>query len=366
MKKKIFILSLLAIIGALLITVFSWQDTKPVLSADLDIDRKEGVLIPVPVKTGEIIYLGNFVCADTATGFAVVCDDGATYRFLGVAQNSVDNEDGDDGDKTVVVQRTGMFLATGIGLSRTDLGDLVYIVDEATFGPAGQVSSYVPCGRLIEYVSSTKGWIDTSASAILDVLQNADEIPIEDAGSVYMGADVETALQEANSTSAALEERVDSVSSDLVSGLETASSATHITPGDAGAYFPAATNTLTEQIQAIAAVPVLITIPRFTSWTKDGTWKTIALPKFEMSVPVRVKRCYLNLGTAPGSEKELNIKINGTTVVTVSGTNTQAEAESLDIAVAANTDFDVASSETASGGGANADLVCSALLDDGE
>ncbi len=138
-----------------------------------------------------------------------------------------------------------------------------------------------------------------------------------------------------------------------------------ITLADAGAHFAAAEHTVELALQKLAKT-IVIPIPRFTGWTKDGTDKTPVLPLMELPVAVRVKRVYGNLGTAPGADKTATFKLNTSELVAIAGTDTQGEAEALDIAVAANTDFVITVSETAAGAGANADLILIAQVDDGE
>lgn len=111
----------------------------------------------------------------------------------------------------------------------------------------------------------------------------------------------------------------------------------------------------------VTVQPFTITLPRFTGWTKDGTDQTTPLPLLELPVGLRVKRAYVNLGTAPGADKTLAVKLNDVAVVTISGTATQGESESLDLAVGDNTDWVVKVNETAAGAAANCDLMLVAV-----
>ena len=81
---------------------------------------------------------------------------------------------------------------------------------------------------------------------------------------------------------------------------------------------------------------------------------------------MRIKRAYVNLGTAPDTGKTLALLVNGSAAVSVADLATQAENEALDIPIAADTNIVVTLTETASGTAANCDLMLIAQVDDGE
>jgi len=135
---------------------------------------------------------------------------------------------------------------------------------------------------------------------------------------------------------------------------------------DAGAYFAAAEATVEAALQKLAKGPFFLTFPRFTGWTKDGAAHAIALPAVESPNPIRIKRAYVNLGTAPGTGKTLALTLNSSALVSIAEDATTGEAKSLDIAIAANTDIVVSANETASGAGANCDIILVCAIDDGE
>lgn len=293
------------------------------LSADKKTEIKEGVEVPVPVAATAIIYAGAWTCVN-ANGFLVPGADTAGLIFQGISRLYVNNSLGQNGYETGLVRRRGLVKATlATAITQANVGDDVFLVDDETVDLAANVSNLIFGGVIAEYIDSTHAWID-----------------IEPA---IRQADVATHISDA-------------------SGAHAASA---ISIADAGAHFSAAEATVEAAIQKLAKT-IVISLPRFTGWTKDATDKTIALPALELPVPVRIKRAYVNLGTAPGSAKDLALTINDAALVTISGTATQGEAETLDIAIAANTDFVVKASETAEGTGANADIMLVAQLDDGE
>jgi hypothetical protein len=134
---------------------------------------------------------------------------------------------------------------------------------------------------------------------------------------------------------------------------------------DAGSHFSTTEGTVEAALQKLAKT-IVIPLPRFTGWTKDGADKTIALPALELPVPVIVKRAYANLGTAPGTGKTLALKLNDTALLSIAEAATQGEAEDLAIAVAKDTDFVIKANETSGGTGANCDIILIAQVDDGE
>ena len=295
------------------------------LSADKKTEYKEGVEIPVPVDGGSEIFAGAFVCFN-ANGFLVPGSDTAGLIFAGIAREHVDNALGDDGDLNCIVRRKPTLVKATLGhtITQANVGDNVFLVDAQTVDVAAQTTNDIFCGIIAEFIDSTHAWVDIEPA----ILQ----------------ADVASHIADA-------------------AGAHAASA---ISTTDAGNHFAAAEETVEKQIQKLAKGPFFLTLPRFTGWTKDGTDKTIALPAVETQNPVIVKRAYANLGTAPGSDKTLVLKLNDTELISIAGTDTQGESESLAIAIAANTDFVIKANETASGEGANCDVVLEMYIDDGE
>lgn len=287
------------------------------LAQDRATSYRDGVERPYPVATGVKIYAGSLVCIN-ASGYAAPGANTANFKFVGVAQQQVDNTLGANGAKTVRVKRTGEHLFKATSIAQADVGKIMYLVDDQTFDESDPGQGVV-CGVLAEYVSATSGWLDIASG-------------------------VKPSLA--------------------------AASADALTVSDAGDHFPAATDTVAEQIQALAGDLVPITIPRYTGWTKDATDQQLVGPKIELNYPCRIKRSYSNLGTAPGADKTLLIKLGADTMITITGTDTQGESEALDIAVPANSDLlsaagGVLLNETAAGAAANLDLVLMVARDDG-
>lgn len=295
------------------------------LAADKKTEYKEGVEIPAPVDGGSKIFAGAFTCYNAA-GYLVPGADSTGLIFAGIARQYVDNSLGNDGDETCLIRRKPTLVRATLGhaITQANVGDQVFIVDDETLDVVANVTYGIFAGIIAEYIDTTEAWVDIEPA----ILQ----------------ADVATHIAD-------------------TSGAHAASA---ISTSDSGSHFPAATDTVEEQIQALAKGPFFLTLPRFTGWTKDGSAHAIALPAVESQNPVIVKRAYVNLGTAPGADKTLALTLNSSALASIAGTDTQGEAEALTITVAANTDFIISANETAGGSGANCDIVLEMYLDDGE
>lgn len=286
------------------------------LTRDRATAYREGIEIEYPVAAVKI-YAGGMVCINAA-GYAAPAADTVNFKLAGIALEQVDNSAGSPGDKMIRVRRVGVFEFKASSIAQTDVGKQMYVVDDETFDETNPGQGII-CGVLTKFVSATKGWLD-------------------------IGSGVKPTLA--------------------------AASADALTVSDVGDHFPAATDTVPEQIQALASDLAPITIPRYTGWTKDGTDKQLVGPKVELNYPCRIKRGYSNLGTAPGADKTLAILFGAAPMISIAGTDTQGESEALDIAVPANTDLlsaagGVLLNETAAGAAANLDLVLMVARDDG-
>lgn len=127
-----------------------------VLSADRQTQARHAGMQKYPVEAGETIYKGALVSIDD-DGYLMPASDTAAHRVVGVADENVDNSGGADGalDCRVVSGRAFLFAASSI--TQAMLGDVMFVVDDQTFDET--VTNGVPCGRLVEFVSTTLGWI---------------------------------------------------------------------------------------------------------------------------------------------------------------------------------------------------------------
>lgn len=278
----------------------------------VSIKKQDGDLLAYPVAASNKIYKGTFVVLNSS-GYAKGGSASANERFVGIAAETADNSGGGNGAINVSVWTRGHFEMAASSIALGNVGADMYYIDNQTFDESDGNSLAIKVGKLVKYISATRGVVSIGNAIATS----------------YSGA------------------------------------ADALTVSDIGDHFATAEGTVAAQIQKLAKT-IVVTLPRFTGWTKNGSAQAIALPLLEFPVAVMLKRAYLNLGTAPGTDKTLTIAVNGTTAVSVSGSSTQAESENLSIAVAANTDLAVTATETSGGSAANADLMLVYQVDDGE
>ena len=130
-----------------------------VLTADRETARKEGGVKSYLMGT-DIIYKGGFVAINEegrAVAFPVAAS-AVGLRFAGVAMERVDNSIG-AGTKWVKVYTKGEFLFTASSITQAMTGEMMFAVDDNIFDD--EPGTYgIPVGILVEYVSTTSGWID--------------------------------------------------------------------------------------------------------------------------------------------------------------------------------------------------------------
>jgi len=140
------------------------------LSADSNIPRKEGGLQSFPVAGSSTqIYKGAMVCLN-ASGYLVAGASTAGLRFIGIAYENVLNS-GSDGDKNCRVYTAGVFKLTATSITQAMVGQTMYLVDDATFDDVD--SDSIAVGRLVEYVSTTSGWIDIGQRQVVSAGQKS-------------------------------------------------------------------------------------------------------------------------------------------------------------------------------------------------
>lgn len=281
------------------------------LTKDRKLERMDGVQAAFPVKAGSTIYGGALVAVD-ATGYLVRGSDTAGLVFQGIAMDRYDNALGQSGDLVAIVQRRGLVLCKIAAAVQADVGKNVFLLDDQTVSLTAGATHKIICGVIAAIADGTTVWVDIEPAV--------------------KQADVATHIADAAA----------------------AHSASAIALADAGAHFNS--DDAESALQALAKT-IVIALSRFTGWTKDGADKAIAIPPLKLPVPVKIKRAYVNLGTAPGATKTLALKLNTTALLSIAGTDTQGSAANLAINIAADTEFAIAANETASGAAANCDIM---------
>ncbi len=128
------------------------------LTADRNTAYREGVECEYPVKASTPIYAGSLVMVGS-DGFAIPGADTAGAKFVGVAlENTLGGAT--DGAKKIRIRRKGVFDFAASSITQAMVGDIMYLVDDQTFDDAAGPANDIPCGRLVQYVSANRGWID--------------------------------------------------------------------------------------------------------------------------------------------------------------------------------------------------------------
>jgi predicted RecA/RadA family phage recombinase len=129
------------------------------LTRDRATPYREGIEVEYSVAANTKIYAGSLVCVNAA-GYAVPAADTTGYQFAGVAMEQVDNSGGSDGGQSVRLRRAGVFEFDAASISQAMAGTDMYAKDDHTFADTAGAANHIKVGRLVKYVSATKGWID--------------------------------------------------------------------------------------------------------------------------------------------------------------------------------------------------------------
>ncbi len=127
------------------------------LTKDRNTVYKEGIEVAYQVAGSTKIYAGSLVCIN-ASGYAVPGADTSGYKFIGVAEEYVDNSGGSDGDETVKVRRKGVHQFSASSMALSDIGGAVYISDDQT--AAKVTTNSIACGKVADVVSATSIYVD--------------------------------------------------------------------------------------------------------------------------------------------------------------------------------------------------------------
>jgi len=129
------------------------------LTRDRATPYREGIEVEYPVATNTKIYAGSLVCVNAA-GYAVPAADTSGFQFAGVAMEQVDNSGGSEGSQTVRLRRAGVFEFDAASITQAMVSIEMYAQDDHTFADTAGATNHIKVGRLVKYVSATKGWID--------------------------------------------------------------------------------------------------------------------------------------------------------------------------------------------------------------
>ena len=123
--------------------------------------RKDALLIGLLVAASTLIEAGKMVAVN-ATGYAVEASDAAGITVIGIAEETIDNSSGADGDLTVLVQRKQAFKLKNSGtaaVTQATIGDSVYVEDDETVALAAGPTNDIIAGTCLG-VESDGVWVE--------------------------------------------------------------------------------------------------------------------------------------------------------------------------------------------------------------
>ena len=136
------------------------------LSTDVNRSYELGDINQVPVKGATVIYQGAAVGAHSS-GYARPIQNGD--KFLGFADEHIDNSGGADGIKTVRVKKRGAVPLDISGVALGDIGKSVYATDDNTFTLSDSSSVYI--GQISRIDSSGVALVEFDVAVVPPVAE---------------------------------------------------------------------------------------------------------------------------------------------------------------------------------------------------
>ncbi len=131
------------------------------LSQDRNTKKREGAIYSAPVAADVVIHGGALVALD-ASGNLTPGAVATTLIAAGRAKGAVDNSDGSAGDKTAEYEK-GVFhyknSASADAITRAEIGDNCYIVDDETVAKTSGSNTRSVAGRIMD-VDANGVWVE--------------------------------------------------------------------------------------------------------------------------------------------------------------------------------------------------------------
>lgn len=131
------------------------------LTAARNTPTKSGDLRTIPMPANGVIFQGSIVQI-AASGYAVKGAATVANVAIGRAEESVDNKDGANGDKSITVRR-GIFRfknsAAADLIGRTEIGKTVFVVDEETVAKTDNSAARPAAGKCYD-VDANGVWVE--------------------------------------------------------------------------------------------------------------------------------------------------------------------------------------------------------------
>lgn len=149
------------------------------LTADRITQKKLRGLKSYPMAAAVKIFAGSMV-AINASGFAAPAADTVDFKVVGVAQKTVDNSAGANGDLNINVEAPVIARYDASSILQVMVGKIMYVLDDHTF-TSSLGGSAVKAGRLVEFISTSEGWIE--------IEESGKGLPGVDAGATYTASE---------------------------------------------------------------------------------------------------------------------------------------------------------------------------------
>jgi hypothetical protein len=124
------------------------------LSADYSAKRQGSDVYSGKVKASTTIYAGSLVVRLTASGLLQPGADATATHFAGVAKNQVTGNAA--GTSTLDLYKTGTYEFTCAAATITSIGVTAFVSTDDTVAAFATPTNKTPCGKIVDYVSSTK------------------------------------------------------------------------------------------------------------------------------------------------------------------------------------------------------------------
>lgn len=118
----------------------------------------QAVVVPVLVAANAVIEQGHIVVVD-ATGYAKSGATATGLKFVGRAEQSVDNTGGANGAKAVEVKRGRAFKYANLDITQANLFDKAFIVDSQTVAKDNGANTRSEAGTIVQ-VDADGVWIE--------------------------------------------------------------------------------------------------------------------------------------------------------------------------------------------------------------
>ena len=122
----------------------------------LDTPRREGIVVDHGVSASSTVLKGTLV--QLASGYAEDMTKAASLIFAGVAYEQIQNSTATDGAVRVKVYREGIFEFVLASAAVTDIGAVVYALDNQTVTKTSTNATAV--GKIVAVENTNKAFID--------------------------------------------------------------------------------------------------------------------------------------------------------------------------------------------------------------